>query len=179
MTLNILRIRIAANKKFKGGRKHIKLSQPAQDALKKGHVSKFFWLRFDAKFEKVLTKKRVGHTSLARAAACTTAMAIAHIDSLAEELISKGIMTNYSQVEPGVWIGDIDGSRVFNRDETPQAIRYGVDGTAKNLAYCGKGESCTEVVKENREFVTIEPIISLEGNTLLVLKVGGTKSHGD
>ena len=110
LIMNILRIRIAANKKFKGGRKHIKLSQPAQDALKKGHVSKFFWLRFDAKFEKVLTKKRVGHTSLARAAACTTAMAIAHIDSLAEELISKGIMTNYSQEEPGVWIDDIDGA---------------------------------------------------------------------
>ena len=167
LIMNILRIRIAANKKLKGGRKRVKLSKPAQDALQKGHVSKYFWLRFDAKFEKILTKKRVGHTSLARAVACTTAMAIAHIDSLAEELIGKGIMTNYNQVRPGVWNGEIDGSRVFNRDETPQAIRYGVDGSAKNLAYCGKGESCSEMMKENREFVTIEPIITLDGKVVM------------
>ena len=167
LIMNILRIRVAANKKLRGGRKCVKLSKPAQDALQKGHVSKYFWLRFDAKFGKVLTKKRVGHTSLARAAACTTAMAIAHIDSLAEEFISKGIMTNYVQVKPGVWTGNIDGSRVFNRDETPQAIRYGVDGTAKNLAYCGKGESCNELIKENREFVTIEPFITLSGKVMM------------
>ena len=72
-------------------------------------------------------------------------------------------MTNYKKVCPGVWEGDIDGTRVFNRDETPQAIRYGVDGSAKNLAYCGKGEKCSDILKENREFVTIEPFISLDG----------------
>ena len=73
-------------------------------------------------------------------------MAIQHLDSLAEELIKTGIMTNHEKVQPGVWKGDIDGSRVFNRDETPQAIRYGVDGTANNLAYCPKEERCTDIM---------------------------------
>ena len=90
-------------------------------------------------------------------------MAIAHLDSLAEGLISKGIFTNAEQIKSRIWTGNIDGSRVFNRDETSQAIRYGVDGSARNLAYCGKGESCSELMKENREFVTIEPFISLDG----------------
>ena len=163
LIVNTLRIRDAANKKIKGGRKFVKLSDVARNAMEKGTVSKFFWQRFDAKFEKILSQKRVGHTSLTRAVACTTEMAISHLDSLAEELISKGIFTNAKQIKPGVWTGVIDGSRVFNRDETPQAIRYGVDGTAKNLAFCGKGESCSELIKENREFVTIEPFISLDG----------------
>ena len=35
----------------------------------------------------------------------------------------------------------------------------GVDGTANNLAYCPKGERCVDIIKENREFVTIEPFI--------------------
>ena len=162
LIMNTLRIRQAANKKAKGGRKYAKLSSNALKALSKGKLSKFFWQRFEAKYDS-LTKKRIGHTSLARAIACTKEMAINHLDSLADELIRKGIMTNYKKVCPGVWEGDIDGTRVFNRDETPQAIRYGVDGSAKNLAYCGKGEKCSDILKENREFVTIEPFISLDG----------------
>ena len=160
--MNILRVRQAANKKLKGGRKFIKLSNVAVHALEKGEVGNFFWQRLDAKHDD-LTRKRVGRTSLNRALACTREMAIEHIDSLADELIKTGIMKNYEQVSPGVWKGDIDGSRVFNRDETPQAIRYGVDGTANNLAYCSKGETCQQITKENREYVTIEPFISLDG----------------
>ena len=160
MIMNILRIRVAANKKMGGGRRREKLSRSAHEALKKGKVGQFFWMRFEAKFQKVLTRKRVGHTSLARAAACTTAMAIAHMDSLAEELISKGIMVDAVQEEPGVWTGSIDGSRVLNHNETPQAIRYGIDSSTKNLAYCGKGLTCNELIKEKRELVTIEPAIS-------------------
>ena len=69
LIINTLKIRQANNKKMKGGRKFVKLSIPATNALKKGRVSKFFWQRFEAKFEKVLSQKRVGHTSLARAVA--------------------------------------------------------------------------------------------------------------
>ena len=108
-------------------------------------------------------ERKLGHTSLARAIACTEDMVIQHLDSLAEELIKTGIMTNYEKVQPGVWKCDIDGSREFNRDETPQAIHYGVDGTANNLAYCPKGDRCTDIMKENREFVKIESFISLDG----------------
>jgi hypothetical protein len=39
---------------------------------------------------------------------------------------------------------------VFNHDETPQFINYGVDGTANNiLYYAGKGERCTGFINEN------------------------------
>ena len=160
--MNILNIRRAANKKLKCGRKFCKLSEVAAAALGKDKVGKFFWQRFEAKHES-LTRKCIGHTSLARAVACTEEMAIEHIDSLAEELIMTGIMTNYKQIRPDVWNGNVDGAPVFNRDETPQAICYGEDGTANNLAYCSKGERCVEIRKENREFVTIEPFVSLNG----------------
>ena len=122
------------------------MSEVAVTALEKGKVGRFFWQRFDAKYSS-LVRKRVGHTSLASAISCTEEMAIQQLDSLADDLIKTGIMTNYEKVQPGVWKGDVDGSRVINRDETPQAIRYGVDGTANNF----------------REFVTIEPFISLDG----------------
>ena len=56
--LNILRVRKAANKKMKGGRKFIKLSKVATATLEKGKVGKFFWQRFDAKYES-LARKRV------------------------------------------------------------------------------------------------------------------------
>ena len=76
--MNILNVRKAANKKFKGGRKHSKLSKVAVTALEKGKVGRFFWQRFDAKYSS-LVRKRVGHTSLARAIACTEEMAILNI----------------------------------------------------------------------------------------------------
>ena len=48
-----------------------------------------------------------------------------HLDDLAEELMEAGIMTNAEQLETGIWNGDIDTSRIFNNDETPQFISYG------------------------------------------------------
>ena len=57
------------------------------------------------------------------------------INELALELISTGIFTSAVKVGPGVWEGDIDLSRIFNHDETPQFINYGVDGTPNGLVY--------------------------------------------
>ena len=57
--------------------------------------------------------------------------------------------------------------RIFNNDETPQFVNYGVDGTAAGLVYAGKGEQCLKMQKENRECVTIHPFVSLSG---LILK---------
>ena len=39
-------------------------------------------------------------------------MAIKHLDGLAEELKEDEIFTNAVQVEPGVWSGEIDLSRI-------------------------------------------------------------------
>ena len=47
IVMNILRVRVAANKKLKSGRKYVKLSKVATDALEKGKVSRYFWERFD------------------------------------------------------------------------------------------------------------------------------------
>lgn len=80
---------------------------------------------------------------------------------MAEELIENGIFTEAEQVESGVWNESIDLTSVFNHDETPQFINYGVDGTPNGLVYAGRGESCKKMIKENRECVTINPLVSL------------------
>ena len=86
------------------------------------------------------------------------------VHGLAEELIDTGIFTNAEQDEPGVWRGDIDVIRMFNHDETPQFINYGVDGTPNRLVYAGRGETCNKMKRENRECVTLHPLVSLSGN---------------
>lgn len=55
-------------------------------------------------------------------------MASSHLDALAKELIDVGILTNTKQVAPGVWTGQINTSRVFNQDETPQFINLLMPG---------------------------------------------------
>ena len=67
-------------------------------------------------------------------------MAKDYLDDLAKELIDIGIMTAATQKASGVWSGTIDPERIYNRDETPQFVNYGVNGRADGLVYCGKGE---------------------------------------
>jgi len=78
-------------------------------------------------------------------------------------------MTEQKEIEPGVWEGQINLNRVFNHDETPQFINYGVDGTANGLVFAGKGESCKRMQRENRECVTIHPMASFAGKIFLVV----------
>ena len=77
-----------------------------------------------------LVIKRRGAVSVNRAMRRTRNMVVNHLDALAAELIKTGIFTNSTQDEPGKWSGVIDTSRVFNHDETPQFVNYGIDGTA-------------------------------------------------
>ena len=93
-------------------------------------------------------------------------MAVNHLDALAAELIETGIFTNSTQDEPGKWSGVIDTSRVFNHDETPQFINYGINGTASGLVFAGRGDRCQQMVNENRECVTILPFVSLAGHVV-------------
>ena len=166
LLLDILRIKDHANKKLKGGRKYAKLTPNARKALEDNKLSRSFWRRFDAKHPS-LTTKRQGHVSVNRALSCTREMACEHLDDLAEELIAAGIMTNEEQVESGVYKGDIDLTRVFNCDETPQFVSYGVDGTSAGLVYAAKGDSCQKMMKENRECVTIHPFVSFSGEVVM------------
>nr|XP_047132414.1 uncharacterized protein LOC124811153 [Hydra vulgaris] len=94
-------------------------------------------------------------------------MAESHLDSLTEELIKCEIFTNSKKLEPGVWRGDIDTKRIFIFDETPQFITYGVDGTNSGLAYVARGEPCRKIIRENRESVTICPVVSLAGEIVV------------
>ena len=88
---------------------------------------------------------------------------------MAEELIACGIMTNYEKIDEVVWEGLIDTTRLFNFDETPQFINYGVDGTQSGRVYASRGESCKKMVRENRESVTICPVVSLSGKYLFFI----------
>ena len=92
-----------------------------------------------------------------------------YLDELAEELISLGIFENAKKISPGVWHGDLDTSRIFNHDEMPQFIDYGVSSSgSRGLVYAAKGEECKRYRDENRKCVTIEPYVSLAGEMISV-----------
>ena len=178
--LAMLRLREKTNQNCKGGRKFKKLSPAAKQVLSTGKLSRKFWERYDTKNRGVIRKKRRGSTSMKRVLSCTKEMATEHIDELAMELVRCGILTNEKKEESGTWTGAIDSSRVFNHDETPQFINYGVDGSANNVFYSGKGERCTAARTENRECVTITPMVSLSGDILIchvIFSSAGLKSN--
>lgn len=58
-----------------------------------------------------------------------------HLHELAGELSNVGTMKNCKKSSEGVWYGEIDTKRIFNRDETPQFVNYGVDGSASGLVF--------------------------------------------
>ena len=84
------------------------------------------------------------------------------------ELISTGIFINAVKVGPNVRVGDIDLSHIFKHDETPQFINYGVDRIPSGLVYAGCGEACKLLKKENRESVTIHPMVSFAGTVVII-----------
>ena len=164
--LNVLRLRDHYNRKFKGGRGFIKLSNNAMHALSSNSLGRAFWERWDAKHPS-LVKKRQGTISIKRAMSCTREMACEHLDGLAAELENANILCNGKQLEPGVWSGTVDTSRIFNNDETPQFVNYGVDGTPSGLVYAEKGSEARKLLQENRECVSIDPFVSLSGEVAI------------
>ena len=44
--------------------------------------------------------------------------------------------------------------------------------------YCPKGETCQKLIKENRKFVTITPIVSLAGSKFMCSVVFASKTGG-
>ena len=164
---DILHVRQHLNKQCKGGRAYQLISYNGKKFLANGKLSKSFWRRFENDYPS-LTRKRQGHHSAKRVFACTEAMVRQYLDDLAEELIWTGIFMNAKQIEPGVWTGSIDTSHMFNHDEMAQFIDYGVSSSATRvLTYCGRGEKCELMKQENREYVTIEPYVSFDGEILM------------
>ena len=164
LIIKILQVREASGKKFKY-RKTIPLSRAAKRVLLKKTVSQSFWNRFMMKHKKLIALKRQGSVNIRRAVNCTRSMAVEHLDNLAAKLISAGIFTNAKKEGPGQWSGNIDTTRIFNHDETPQMMNYGVDGTASGRVIAGVGtsETCQKICKENRETTTVHPIVSCSG----------------
>ena len=56
---------------------------------------------------------------------------------------------------------------MFNHDETPQFVNYGVDGSANGLVFASKGEDCARMIRENRDCVTIHPMVSCAGEKMI------------
>ena len=77
-------------------------------------------------------------------------------------------MANYEKLDNGIWDGDVDTLQVLNFDKTPQFISYVVDATQSGCVYAARGESCKKMIQENRESVTICPIVSLAGTLILL-----------
>ena len=90
-------------------------------ALPTKTLGRSFWGRWNAKHADIYMKRQ-GNVSIRRVLNCTKAMAISHLDALADELQQVDIFRNAVQVEPGVWDGNIDISRIYNHDETPQFV---------------------------------------------------------
>ena len=146
----------------KGGQSYIPISKQGKEFLAKGKLSKLFWRRFEREYPS-LSRKRQGNASDKRVIACSEAIARSYLDELAEELISMGIFKS-----SGLWMGDIDTSRILNHDEMPQFIDYGVsDSAVRGLVYCGQGDKCERLTKENPECITIEPYVSFDGNIIM------------
>ena len=57
-----------------------------------------------------------------------------------------------------------------------QFINYGIDARQSGHVYAARGESCKKMIHENRESVTICPIVSLAG-TLILLTIKSCSSY--
>ena len=178
IVLNILRTRDAVNRK--GGRKAIPLTNNARKSLQKNSINgRKFFERLKAIYP-ALKSKRKNKVSLKRGLRCTRLMATEHLDELAGCLIETGIAPDLKQVEPGVWRGKIDTARIWAHDETPQFINYQKKGCSRAKVFAGSGEDCDELVKENRECVTVQPFSNFKGDQALcqvIFSGSGHSSH--
>ena len=56
-----------------------------------------------------------------------------------------------------MWKGDVDLSRIWANDETPQFINYGSTGQSKKKIYVSTGHDCNITTKENGESDILSP----------------------
>ena len=172
VVLNMLRVRRERNKRLKskqdgGWGKKVPLSVNAKSALHCGKVGRSFFRRFRAEHPEV--KPKLQHkVSVKRGLRCTKEMAIDYLDSLAKLLIETGIAPELKKTDPGIWVGEIDVTRIWAHDETPQLINYNASGQSKKKIFAGTSEDCSELSKENRESVTVQPFSNFAGELAMV-----------
>ena len=175
--LNILRVRKQRNRN--GGRRYEKLSANALHALQTKHVGKNFFRRFNIRYPQ-LKRKMQQKVSAKRGLRCTRETAIQYIDDRAAHLIQVGIVPDLVKVEPGVWKGHVDVSRIWAHDETPQFINFSSTGQSKKNIYAGSGQDCNIILKENRECVTVQPFSNFAGDMAMcqvIFSGSGMTSH--
>ena len=100
-----------------------------------------------------------------------------HLNKLAEKLKVTGIMKNSEKSSEGVWYGIIDTKRMFHHDETQQIVNFGVDGSTSGLMFTGKGDSCYQMIGENRDCITIHTQVSCAVDVAIYNQQNGTKVH--
>ena len=162
VVLNILKTREQINKK--GGHRFSALSKVAKDALRKKKVSRSFFPRLRTTYPELKMKvpKKI---DINRGFNVTQAMAVEYIDDLAAEINHAGI-GQLEKVEPGVWEGTIDATRIICHDETPQFINHGDSSYTTTKVFGVAGERSETLTKSNCESVTVHPFSNLAGETL-------------
>ena len=183
VVLNILRVRQKRNRERKKGvgnwYKHIPLSVNAKKALANKKISRSFFRRFRAAHPEVKPKSQ-HKVSLKRGLRCTREMAIDYLDALARLLIDVNIAPDLRQTAPGVWEGEVDLTRIWAHDETPQFINFNASGQSRKKVYAGSGHDCTKLSKENLESVTVQPFSNFAGELAMVQVIfagAGMTSH--
>lgn len=114
-----------------------------------------------------LTQERQREIMTNRVPNCSRVMAESHLNDLAEELMSINIMTTTGKNSEGVWEGEVDTARIFNHGEVPQFVTHGVDGGASGLVFAGRGDGYNNMITENRECITIHPMVSCSGEKVI------------
>ena len=86
-------------------------------------------------------------------------------------------MTNAKQMCPGEWSGEIDENRILILTRLHNQLILKIIEAAQDF-YCPKGKACQKLIKENRELVTITPIVSIAGSKCMCPVVPSSKTGG-
>ena len=171
VVLNILKVRKERNGRHSAKLcitgKRIALSENAKKALQNNKVSRSFFRRLQAEHPEIKPKNR-HKVSVKRGLKCTREMAIDYLDALAQLLIEVEIAPDLRKTAPGIWEGDVDVTRIWAHDETPQFINYKVSGQSKKKIFAGSGDDCAELSKENRESVRVQPFSNFARHLAMV-----------
>ena len=99
-------------------------------------------------------------------------MATDYLDQLAALLTETGIAPTLRKKSPGVRVGSIDTSRMWDHDETPQFINFKSSGQSEKKIFAGTSHDCSKLSKENRESITIQPFSNFTDEMVQVIFSG-------